>query len=60
VSIAATDLANARIARNHLLYDRQTGMVAIANEVKKYIKSVFGASSPEYRQASAIKFVYIR
>lgn len=60
VSIAAADLANARIARNHLLYDRQTGMVAIANEVKKYIKSVFGASSPEYRQASAIKFVYIR
>lgn len=53
---ATTALSNARIARNHTLYDPKTGLYDIQNEVKKYVKSVFGASSDEYKQISKIKF----
>ena len=28
--------------------------------VKKYIKSVFGASSPEYKQVSGLKFKLVK
>jgi hypothetical protein len=51
-----TDISNARIARNNLLYSPITGLVEIAGSVKKYIKSVFGASSPEYKQVSGLQF----
>ncbi|MCC7050986.1 MAG: hypothetical protein IT239_04325, partial [Bacteroidia bacterium] len=40
---ATTPLSNARIARNKLLYDTETGLVAIATDVKAYVKSLFGA-----------------
>lgn len=53
---ATTDLSNARIARNKTLYQETTGLVPIAAEVKKYIKSVFGATSAQYKQVSGIKF----
>lgn len=53
---ATTALSNARIARNHTLYDPNTGLYDIQNEVKKYVKSVFGATSQEYKQISKIKF----
>ena len=32
------------------------GMVDTALDVKTYVKSVFGASSPQYKQVSALKF----
>ena len=51
-----TDLINSIIARNELLYQKQTGLVFIANEVKFYIKSVFGSKSSEYKEVSKIKF----
>jgi len=51
-----TDLSNARIARDHILYDKNTGLYDIQYEVKKYVKSVFGASGPEYAQIKGIKF----
>ncbi len=53
---ATTNLSNARITRNKTLYNKDTGLVDIAGEVKKYVKSVFGATSPEYKQVSKIKF----
>jgi hypothetical protein len=53
---ATTPLSNARIARNKILYDPDTGLVAITNDVKAYVKSLFGAKSPEYRQISGIEF----
>lgn len=53
---ATTDFKNAIIARNELLYQKQTGLVFIANEVKFYVKSVFGSKSPEYKEVSRIKF----
>lgn len=55
-----TDVSNSRIARNNILYSPVTGLVEIAGSVKKYIKSVFGATSPEYKQVSAIQFKTIK
>ena len=49
-------ISNARIARNDVLYKVDTGLVPVAVAVKTYIKSVFGATSPQYRQVSHLKF----
>ena len=51
-----TDISNSRITRNDTLYKKDAGLHDIAQEVKKYIKSVFGATSPQYKQVSTIKF----
>lgn len=56
VSTAYAAISNSRIARDKGLYSDKTGLVPIALEVKDYIKSVFGATSPEYKQVSGIKF----
>ena len=48
--------SNARISRDHLLYSKDTGLVDIAMDVKNYVKSIFGATSPQYKQVSRIKF----
>ena len=56
VATAYTTISNSRIARNKTLYDTTTGLVDIALEVKKYIKSVYGARSPEYAQVKSIEF----
>ena len=53
---ATIPLSNARISRNDILYKENTGLVSIANDVKAYVKSVFGATSPQYKQISALKF----
>jgi hypothetical protein len=52
----STALSNARIARDKFLYTEDTGLVSVALDVKKYIKSVFGASSLEYKQVTSIPF----
>jgi hypothetical protein len=57
---ALTPLSNARIARNNLLYATGTGLVDIAGEVKKYVKSVFGGTSPQYKQVSGLKFAKVK
>ena len=43
VTNAYASISNSRIERNETLYSSSTGLVETANEVKKYIKSVFGA-----------------
>lgn len=53
---AYTGYSNARIARNNMLYAPTSGLVDIALEVKKYVKSVFGASSPQFKQVSKLEF----
>jgi len=53
---ATTPASNARISRNKTLYLPVTGLYDIQLEVKKYVKSVFGARSPEYKQISGMKF----
>ena len=56
VATAYTNISNSRIARNETLYSTDSGLVQTALEVKKYIKSVFGASSPQYSQVKSIEF----
>ena len=56
VATAYTNISNSRISRNETLYTNENGIYETASEVKKYIKSVFGASSPQYNQISGIKF----
>lgn len=51
-----TDLSNARIERDKVLYLPETGLVDIVDDVKKYIKSLFGVSTPQYKQISGLKF----
>jgi hypothetical protein len=54
---AETPLNNARIARNDIMYKDNTGLVDIATDVKTYIKSVYGATSPQYKTVSSLKFI---
>ncbi|ESU27056.1 hypothetical protein FLJC2902T_23980 [Flavobacterium limnosediminis JC2902] len=56
VAVAHTAISNSRIARNKTLYDEGTGLVDTALEVKKYVKSLFGPSSPEFGQVKSIAF----
>ena len=51
-----TTASNSRIARDKTLYAEEAGLVDIALAVKQYVKSVFGASSPQYKQVSKLKF----
>lgn len=56
VKNAFVPYSNAIIERNNELYDEQTGLINIAQDVKNYVKSVFGAASPQYRQISDLMF----
>lgn len=56
VATAYTTISNSRIARNKALYEPTTGLVDTALEVKKYIKSIYGTTSPEYAQVKSIPF----
>ena len=56
VATAYVDVSNARLARNATLYTKEESIFEIASEVKKYIKAVFGATSPEFAQVKGIEF----
>lgn len=56
VATAYTTISNSRIARNTTLYGTDTGLVDTATEVKKYIKSIYGATSPQFAQVKGIEF----
>jgi hypothetical protein len=56
VATVYTNLSNSRISRDTTLYGTDTGLFDIATEVKKYIKSVFGATSPQFAQVKGIGF----
>ena len=56
VGTAFTGISNARINRNKGLYTVKTGLVAIAESVKDYVKSIYGYASPEFKQISKIMF----
>lgn len=57
---AAVELSNARIARDHLLYGEKTGICDVAQDVKQYVKALFGVKSPQYKQIRGLKFVRIK
>lgn len=56
VATAYANVSNSRIARNATLYSKTAGLTETANEVKKYIKSVYGATSPQFAQVKGIQF----
>jgi hypothetical protein len=56
VTTAEKPLTNARIARNDVLYKANTGVVDITVDIKSYIKSIYGATSPQYKAISGLKF----
>ena len=60
VATAYTNISNSRIARNNALYSTNTGLVDIATEVKKYVKSIYGATSPQFAQVKGIEFKKVK
>jgi hypothetical protein len=53
---ANTTWSNDRIKRDELLYADKTGVVDTCQSIKNYIKSAFGATSPQYKQVSGLLF----
>ena len=56
VMTAYTNLTNARINRDKILYGEDTGIVDTAKEVKSYVKSIYGVTSPQYKQVNSLHF----
>lgn len=56
VNDAAVPLSNARIARDVQLYTEKAGLVDLAGLVKKYVKSIYGADSLQFKQISKLVF----
>jgi len=57
VAVAAEAAAEAaRQLRYQILYGTKTGLVDIAKDSKLYVKSAYGANSPQYRSISGILF----
>ena len=50
------ELNNKLIERNQLLYADGTGLYNIVQNVKKYVKSLYGATSTDYTNVSSIEF----
>lgn len=59
-SHAYVALMNVRNERNTIIYHPETGLIAIAEDIKKYIKSAFGPTSPQYNQVKGIKFTPLK
>ena len=60
VLTALVSVSNSRISRNDILYKENTGLVDVAFSVKAYIKSIFGATSPQYKQISKLAFKRVK
>lgn len=56
VDVAETASKNALIKRDKSFYSSKTGIPDIAADVKDYVKSVFGAGSPEHKMLTKITF----
>ncbi len=52
---AATPLSNARLHRDLVMYKTDTGLVDSAVAVKAYVKSLYGATSPKFKQISKLR-----
>ncbi len=55
VPAAFIEAGKARAGRNKTLYETGAGLVDTARSVKEYVKSLFGAKSPEYVQIRRIR-----
>jgi hypothetical protein len=52
------DYQQSLITRNQSLYNPETGLVKIAQQVKKYLKSIFGTENPNYQQINSLQFTH--
>jgi len=57
---ALTEIKNARLKRNDLFYLSANNLHKIVLDVKMYVKSIFGATSPQYKQISGLKFTGLK
>jgi hypothetical protein len=57
---ATVPLNNARISRDQVLYTPLTGIVDISVDVKTYVKSIFGATSPQYKLISKLELKSVK
>lgn len=57
---AYTQYSNAMLDRNQVLYNPLSGLVQTSKEIKQYVKSIFGASSPQFKQINGIEFKVIK
>jgi len=57
---AAVLVSNSRLSRNNITYKPDSGLVDIAFGVKSYIKSIYGGTSPEFKQVSKLAFTVIK
>lgn len=56
VIAAEVPVSNARIARNEVLYAETTGLCDVAHTTKNYVKAIFGATSPQFKQIGKLQF----
>ena len=55
-----TALDDARVTRDKIMYEEKTALCDLALDTKKYIRSVFGSTSPKYKQISSLEFRKIK
>lgn len=53
---AYTTVSNARLSRDQSLYNTTNGLCETAKEVKMYVKSLYGATSPQFKLISGLEF----
>ena len=56
VDKTAAEFNTKLIERNNILYAEGTGLYSIAQNIKKYVKSVYGSNAQEYAKVAKIKF----
>lgn len=56
VITATAEARTARNARDAMLYNHPQGVKELADLIKKYVKSLYGANSPQLKQLQALKF----
>ncbi len=56
IGIILAPVEQARIDRDHGLYDNFTGVIDLAKACKQYVKALFGATSAEAKLVTGIKF----
>jgi len=57
---SSTQISNARLNRNKVMYHPETGLVAKVADVKSYVKSIFGANDQSYKQISVLSFKTVK
>jgi len=56
IGVILAPVETARVARDHALYDDETGILDLAAACKDYVQGLFGVTSPEARTVTGIEF----